>query len=194
MLSFCSSSRIPIRNEITASVSLRAFSFCRILIERKPAFSMTPCSYYGHWHQGRRLQIYISHHCMLLFAPPATPEKLSWDQSVMLQTQALILHRGSTSHGSGWDKANASLLNGVDKAELLFLSCEHLPGTAPAEEWGQSCPCPATGAALPHTAETLTNSSNSPSCRQRRQWLPLVGFLLSLSGFCLQQLPVLPIY
>lgn len=179
-----------IRNEITASAS-RAFSFCHILIERKPAFSMTPCSCHGHWHQGRRLQICISHHFMLLYASPAVLEKLSWDQNVVLQTEARILHRGSTPHRSGWDKANASLLNGVDKAELLFLSCEDLPNTAPTEEWGQSCFCPAIGAALPHAAETLTNSSNSPSCRQRRQWLPLVGFLLSLSGFCLQQLPVL---
>jgi len=89
--------------------------------------------------------------CFYLLPPPhrrsSAENRISW-----LQTQACILHRGSTSHRSGWDKANASCLSGIDKAELLFLSCELLPDTARTEEWGQPCPTepkPSPTAAIP---------------------------------------------
>lgn len=174
-------------------LTLRVVPFCCVLIEKKAAFSMALCSYHGHCHHSTRFQIYFSPFFVLLFAVPTTPEKLSWDQSVMLETQTLILHRDSM----GQDRTRREQVFLTEQKELNFCflrqTLQWTSDTAPTEGWGRAASAP-TRAALPHTAKTLTTTSNSSSCGQGRQWLPLVGFLLSLSGFCLHQLPLLPMY
>lgn len=110
---------------------------------------------------------------MLLFAPPQH-WRSSAEISAVLQTQACILHGGSTSHGPGWGKATASLRNGADKAELLFLSWEHLPGTAPSEEQEAELP-------LPHHRSSPAPHSQNP---HQEQHFPLLQTKEAVAAPC----------
>lgn len=140
------------------------FPFVVFWLRKRLPSAWQLCSYHGYWHQGRRFQIYFSPFSMLLFASPSAAEKLSWDQSVVLE-HSLILHRGSVLHGSGQDKTGASFLGRTERAELLFSGSEPLLMQA---HWGmgQSCLCPHQSSPAPH-------SQTPPAPHQQQQFLLL---------------------
>lgn len=117
---------------------LRVGPFCCVLIEKKAASSMAPCSYHGHWHQGSIFQIYFSPFFVLLFAAPTTPEELSWDQSVMLETQTLEVQLHTSQ-----DRTRLEQVFLTDQKELNFcFLAVNISWYSSHWRMGQSCLCP----------------------------------------------------